>query len=249
MLPFRIAAADLIIGAACAGCGRPAITLCDECAPSFIPEPREAWPRPAPAELLGPKPVRPYASAPYEGPVRSALACYKEQGQFGLLRILGHMLAASVCAVAPADSPLVLVPIPSARLASVRRGYDAIGELARTAGEALRAIGLDCRVAAELRQSRRVADQSGLGARERSANMADALTIRSAAPLRGRDVIVVDDIITTGASIAEAVRVLDVAGCRPFGVAVVAVTERHAGRHPGTSDVAMEKRPPGGYGR
>lgn len=228
MLPFRLAAADLIIGAVCAGCGTPAITLCVQCRPEFIPAPREAWPNPIPEPLLHPTRVRPFASASHHGAVRAALAQYKEEGQFGLLRTLGHMLAASACAAAPADGRIVLVPIPSSRMSNARRGYDAVGELAREAASSLRGIGLDCRVQRGLRQARKVADQSGLGARERPINMADALTLRSTWGLEGRAVIVVDDIITTGASLAEAVRVLHRAGFRPAGLAVVAATERRS---------------------
>ena len=230
MLPFRVAAADLIIGAACAGCGRPAITLCDRCIPDFVPVPREVWPRPTPQGLLVPTRVRPFASAVHGGPVRSALAQYKEEGQFGLLRPLGHLLAASVCAAAPADGRLALVPIPSSRRSNARRGYDAVGELARTAAASLRGIGVDCRLEARLRQARRVADQSGLGARERALNMAGALASSSPRGPGGRAVIVVDDIITTGATLAEAVRVLDQVGARPIGIAVVAATTRHSSR-------------------
>ncbi len=226
VLPFRVAAADLLIGAACAGCGRPAITLCEECLPAFEPVPREAWPRPVPEGLLSPSPVPPFASAPHEGVIRAALARYKEEGQFGLLRPLGHLLAASVCASSPATGGVALVPIPSSRRSNVRRGYDAVGELAGAAATSLRAIGVDCRTEPRLRQARRVADQSGLGARERAVNMAGALTIGPTGGLGRRAVIVVDDIITTGASLAEAVRVLDRAGCRPVGIAVVAATAR-----------------------
>lgn len=226
MLPFRVAAADLIIGAACAGCGRPAVTLCESCLPKFVPRPRESGPRPPPAGLMLPSPVRPVASAPYEGAVRSALARYKEDGQFGLLRPLGHMLAASVCMATPARGDITLVPVPSSRAASARRGHDAVLELARAAASSLRRIGLDCRVEQALRQARRVVDQSGLGARERSANMSRALRVRSAAGLSGRAVIVVDDIITTGATLAEAARVLGDAGFRPPAAAVIAATAR-----------------------
>lgn len=224
MLPFHIAAADLIIGASCAGCGRPAITLCGACSLVLAPRPRVAWPRSVPRELLEPTEVRPIASGIHEGPLRAALAQYKEEGQFGLLRVLGHFLAASVCLAAPEHGPVVLVPIPSSRVARIRRGQDAIAELARSASDSLRSIGLDCSVRNPLVHSRRVADQSGLSARDRSANMTGALRLRSAAGLDGRRIVVVDDILTTGATVVEASRVLSSAGFRPAAVAVIAAT-------------------------
>lgn len=174
--------------------------------------------------------VRPFASASHEGPIRSALARYKEHGQFGLLRPLGHLLAASVCAAAPVEGGIALVPIPSSRRSNARRGYDAVAELAGSAADSLRGVGIDCRVESRLRQSRRLADQSGLGARQRAINMAGALTADSSHDFGKRHIVVVDDIITTGASLAEGVRALDRAGARPVGIAVIAATIRHSVR-------------------
>jgi len=226
VLPFRIAAADLIIGASCAGCGRPAITLCEACSVSLAPCPRVAWPRPVPRGLLEPTPVLPVAAGVHEGTLRAALAQFKEEGQFGLLRLLSHFLAASVCLAAPEAGPIVLVPIPSTRVSRLRRGHDAIGELARSGAKALRSIGVDCVVGNPLVHCRRVADQSGLSARERSVNMAGALRVRSTAGLEGRRVVVVDDVLTTGATVTEATRVLSSGGFRPSAVAVIAAAVR-----------------------
>ncbi|MDQ3156543.1 MAG: ComF family protein [Actinomycetota bacterium] len=226
MLPFRIAAADLIIGASCGGCGSPAITLCESCSGLLTPRPHVAWPRPVPHELLEPTAVIPVASGAHEGVLRAALAQYKEEGQFGLVKVLGHFLAASLCLAAPEDVPVLLVPIPSTRVARLRRGRDPVAELARSCSKALRAIGLDCSVGQPLVHSRRVSDQSGLSARERSANMNGALRMRSTAGLDGRRIVIVDDVLTTGATVAEATRVLSSAGFRPSAVAVIAAAVR-----------------------
>lgn len=227
VLPFRVAAADLIIGASCAGCGRPAITLCASCAGMLTPQPRVAWPRPTPQILRQPSLIEPIASGIHEGPLRAVLAQFKEEGQFGLLHILGHFLASSVCFAAPVNRPVVLVPIPSTRVTRMRRGQDTIGDLSRAAAKALQAIGIDCIVGSPLVHARRVADQSGLSAGDRSINMSDALRMRSVAGLEDRSIIVVDDILTTGATVAEAVRVLSEAGFRPASIAVIAATARH----------------------
>ena len=226
MLPFRIAAADLIIGASCGGCGRPAITLCESCSALLIPRPRVAWPRPVPRELVKPTEVPPVASGVHEGVLRAALAQYKEEGQFGLVTVLGHFLSAAVCLAAPAAGPVILVPIPSTRVARLRRGQDPIAELARSCSKTLRSIGVDCSVGRPLVHCRRVADQSGLSARERSVNMNGALRMRSTAGLDGRRIVVVDDVLTTGATVAEATRVLSSTGFRPAAVAVIAAAVR-----------------------
>lgn len=229
MLSFRVAAADLLIGANCAGCGRVALTLCERCRNELMPHPHEAWPDPPPPQLLRPTRVTPVASASHEGAVRAALAAYKERGRFGLLPVLSHLLAASLCRVTPGSIPVTIVPVPSSRRASTRRGYDAVADLARAAASAMRGIGLDCRVEAVLAHSRRVADQSELSARARADNMRGAMRLVSTAGLAGRDVVVVDDVLTTGATMVEAVGVLSAAGARPVGIAVIAATVRRSG--------------------
>lgn len=227
MLSFRVALADLLFGASCGGCGMPALTLCEHCAAALRPDPYEAWPSPTPFGLMAPSPVVPIAAGAYEGPLRSALTQYKEHGRFGLLRPLGHLLAASVCAHVPTGEAATLVPVPSSRRANFSRGYDAIGELAGTAARQLRQISISCESTPILVHTRQVADQSGLNAEQRSTNLVGALRLRREGFMIGPNVIIVDDIITTGATVAEAVRVLTRAGKRPIGIATIAATGRH----------------------
>jgi predicted amidophosphoribosyltransferase len=90
----------------------------------------------------------------------------------------------------------------------------------------LRARRLRVRCLDVLRQTRRVADQSTLTATERLANLAGALTASRPASVRGRRLLIVDDVITTGATLAEAARALRAAGADVLAVAVVAATIR-----------------------
>jgi predicted amidophosphoribosyltransferase len=78
-----------------------------------------------------------------------------------------------------------------------------------------------------LQHRRRVADQAGLTATARSANLTGAL--RARLDLRGVRVIVVDDVVTTGATLTEAARALRAAGAEVPAAAVIAATERHTG--------------------
>jgi predicted amidophosphoribosyltransferase len=78
------------------------------------------------------------------------------------------------------------------------------------------------RTAALLVQARDVQDQAGLGTAARTINLAGALRARRR--LDGLDVVVVDDVVTTGATLAEAARALTAAGARVRGAAVVAMT-------------------------
>ncbi|MEU8827408.1 ComF family protein [Streptomyces sp. NPDC048636] len=122
------------------------------------------------------------------------------------------------------EGPLLLVPVPSARRAVGARGHDPARRIALAAAGVLRAAGYSVRVPSVLRQRRRVRDQSGLGARQRLVNVSGALGV---VPGGGRllstgPAVLVDDLMTTGASLAEAARAVSAADGLVVGAAVVA---------------------------
>jgi len=206
--------ADLVLPRDCAGCAAPGRTLCPACravlagAAPFV---HRASPRPPGLPVVT-------AVAAYDGLVRSLLLAHKEHGRVGLARPLGHALAA---AVAVHGCGAVVVPVPSSRTSVRERGHD---HARRIATVAARRLGL--RSAPLLDQVRPVADQAGLDTAGRARNLAGALRARR--PLHGLEVVVVDDVVTTGATLAEAARALRVAGARVRGAAVVAATARRA---------------------
>lgn len=226
------AAAELALGSVCAGCERHPGSLCAECREVLR---GAARPVPLPAGAQMPAVA---AVADYEGAARAAIIAHKEHGRLGLARPLGDTLAISVAAVLEdgcprcGERPLRLVPVPSARRAVRRRGHDPLVRAARRAATVLRRVGHDCAVVPALRQVRAVADQAGLDAAARQANLESALEVRPAGRrlLGGRCVVLVDDIVTTGATLREAARALRSEGLAPCGCAVVAATVRRAGR-------------------
>ncbi|MEU3147695.1 MULTISPECIES: ComF family protein [unclassified Streptomyces] len=213
---------DLVLPAECGGCGRPRTVLCDRCRTALGgAAPRRVRPEPEPAGL----PVT-HAAARYADEVRATLLAHKERGALALSRPLGEALAGAVrgglreaAVVRPGSGqpggplhgdrgPVLLVPVPSARRAVRARGHDPALRIARAAAGALRRQGVPASVLPALRQRRGVADQSGLDARERHANLAGALVVAPGCGrlLREGQVVLVDDLMTTGASLAEAAR-------------------------------------------
>ncbi|MDI2131439.1 ComF family protein [Yinghuangia seranimata] len=234
----RLASAwvDLVLPGRCAGCGVRGAVLCAGCHVPLRRGPRPVRPDPAPAGFPGAV----FAAAPYEGPVRAVLIAHKEYGAHAAARPLGIALAGCVAALGPGPRA-VLVPVPSTRRAIRARGWDATGALARQAAAELRRRGVAAQVVPALRHTRQVADQAGLSARERAVNVTGALGVsRRLAPLfTGISVVIVDDLVTTGASLAEAARAVESAGARVTGAAVVAATPRHP--RPGPGHRAMRR--------
>ncbi|MFD9335262.1 ComF family protein [Streptomyces sp. NPDC060028] len=220
--------AGLVLPVDCAGCGAARVLLCGGCRSALSGAgARCVRPSPCPAGL-----PRVYASAAYEGAVRDVVLAHKERGALALAGALGGALAAAVRAGGAGGGrggagEVVLVPVPSARRQVRARGHDPARRIALAASARLRRAGVRARVAPVLRLRREVADQAGLGARGRRENLAGALeACRGAAPLTAgaARIVLVDDLMTTGATLAEAARALRAADIGPVtGAAVVAV--------------------------
>ncbi|UER53811.1 ComF family protein [Kineosporiaceae bacterium SCSIO 59966] len=223
-----------LLPVACAGCGRLDVPLCPSCADLLAGPAAQVDDVPAP----GCPPVT--AVADYDGAVRETVVAWKDHGRHDLTAALAAALTAAVARAVldggPSAGPVLLVPVPSARRAVRRRGEDLVATLARRSACALRAADLDAHAAPVLRPARRVHDQAGLGARQRAANLAGALRLRRGAdPARLRAaaaVVLVDDVVTTGSTLAEAARVLRATGAAPVRAAVVAATRRRVVRVP-----------------
>jgi predicted amidophosphoribosyltransferase len=213
---------DLVLPVACVGCGRDGVVWCAACTAPLHGSPRRAVPDPCPPGL----PVT-WAVAGYDGVVRDAVVAHKERGARVLTGALAGALAASAAAAAGCAGPLALVPAPS-RTAAVRaRGEDPTLRLARAAAVRLRRSGRPARVVPLLRMARSARDQAGLSAGERAVNLAGAVRVgRVPAGLSAYRIVLVDDVVTTGATLAECARSLHAAGLTVRAAAVVAATAR-----------------------
>jgi predicted amidophosphoribosyltransferase len=178
------------------------------------------------------------AAGVYSGPVRPAVLAFKERGRAELARPLGVALALAVAAVTgavPGRPPVVLVPVPSSRAALRARGRDHVRELTGRAVVELVAAGRPATGIRLLRRRGRVRDSAGLSAVERRANLAGTFEIAGAVP-PGAVLVLVDDVVSSGATLTEAATVLGAAtrrGDPPVLAAAVAATPRTPGR--GTS--------------
>lgn len=159
-----------------------------------------------------------FALGRYAGARRQAIVAVKERGRTDLITPLASTLAAALhrlVAWRMVDLPLTIIPAPTRRSAARRRGGDPIGRIAAAA--TARHPGIT--VAPALRMRALTRDSVGLGSGARERNIAGRVLL-SRRRLRtdgGGDVLIVDDVVTTGATLAESVRVL-----RSGGVAVVA---------------------------
>jgi predicted amidophosphoribosyltransferase len=236
---------DLMLPRPCP-CGDPAGPACVRCRGGLVAsEARLVLPYPAPVGL----PVC-AAGARYRGPVRRLLIAYKERGRRDLAAVLSMALVHAVLALpavraallqpsAASARRLLLVPVPASRAAWRARGFDHIVTLVRDALGPLRQLsrvaGLEVSWAPLLELTRRVADQAGLSTADRATNLRGALRMRSPDrfhPVRARAgpatlVILIDDVLTTGATLAEAVRALASGGIRVKSAAVIAAAVRH----------------------
>lgn len=219
------AAADLVLGARCAGCAEPAFGLCAVCATTL----RELAPVAVSRPVAGfPRTV---AAGPYHAELRRVVLAAKERQALIQLPLLSRLLTGAVAELLMCGEtrlPVTLVPVPSVRARVIERGIDLTAALAAGASRRLRRCGVEVRVVRAIRLVREPDDQAGLGRRERITNSQGAY--RCVPRLLAGSVIVIDDVVTTGATLAAVSTALRTAGWTPFGAATVAQTQRRGDR-------------------
>ncbi|MDO5627530.1 MAG: phosphoribosyltransferase family protein [Mobilicoccus sp.] len=220
------AVADLVLPARCGGCGVGGSSWCAACAGEFGR--LTAHPRLVAVRASGcPRLV---AAADYDGTVRRAVVAFKDGGRRDLRSVLAEGLrAALLSAIADlpeSTSPVLIVPAPSSPAARRIRGDVPLHLLGREAVQGLPLLtGRLCVWAPILRHTRRVGDQAGLSRTQRGSNVGHAFGVLPGAVLPpDAVVIIVDDVVTTGATLAECARAIDEFGGAVHGAAVLAAT-------------------------
>lgn len=188
----------------CAGCGEPDVSVCAAC-------------RSALADGILTRTVagvRVYSAAPYSGRVKRMLLALKRDGRVDAASALGSAMRNTVDAALGdiVGAGVELAAVPASRRSQRKRGFVPVDLIVKRAGLAR---------SRALRWARRPRDQIGLGRDQRRENLTGSLTAQR---VSGRRFIVVDDIVTSGATLAECVRALRQSGADIVACVTVATT-------------------------
>ena len=209
-------ALDLALPPACAGCGREGEVLCAACRPAL--DARLDLPAGVPIGMSADIPyplLQVEWCAPFAGSVRGALHQLKYAGERRLARPLGEALARRW--IRAGQGATVVVPVPVHATRERQRGYDQAALIAAMAATALE---LPCVRALE--RARATVAQFELGRDERSSNVSGAFRLRHGVPsIAGQWVLLVDDVVTTGSTLAACAAALEAGGA--LAVSAIAV--------------------------
>jgi predicted amidophosphoribosyltransferase len=251
--------ARLLLPVACP-CGELDVPWCAGCAALLTGPPvRAELGAPRLDRLDGVPPVPVWALTPYAGPVRDVVVHWKDRGRADLDRLLAPALRRAAARLGPVlshalgsalhpalgSAPIAVVPVPSTGAARRARGREPVAVLARAVARGLHDAGLPARVVPALVRRGAGRDQVGLGARARGRNLAGSvrMTRPGARALGQRSMcILVDDVLTTGATLAAVERALEGSGHDVLGATVLAATPPPARTAANDTACAVERQ-------
>lgn len=156
----------------------------------------------------------------YEGTVRRSLLHYKFRGSRSYAQVYGQLLAMKILQETEDFDVLTWVPISAVR--RWRRGYDQVELIAKAAAKALGICAIST-----LRKQRNNRPQSGLNdAAARRANVLGVYRILDSSAVAGKRIVLLDDIMTTGATASECARILLSAGAKEVSCYAVAASHQ-----------------------
>ncbi|MGO8795097.1 MAG: ComF family protein [Candidatus Sulfotelmatobacter sp.] len=177
--------------------------------------------------------VRAVAYGSYESGLRELIHLLKFGGMRPAANILGRMLAEAIGVLAPefpAES-VSMIPVPLHRSKIRQRGFNQAELIARAAMKNLAPSARLHLSVGVLERTRETVSQIGLTSHQRRINLRGAFRVAQPEAVKGREVLVIDDVYTTGATVSECARVLRRAGATRVWVATVARTLKISAQH------------------
>jgi ComF family protein len=170
---------------------------------------------------------RAVAYGAYEGALRDLIHLFKYQGTRPAEKLLGRLLHQATTGMALPDS-LIVIPVPLWSGKRQMRGFNQAEAIARAflSVQSGGSIQLDTSI---LSRTRDTVSQTGLTRHQRRANVRGAFTVLKPERIKGRSVLIVDDVMTTGTTAGECARVLRRAGAKEVFVATVARATKEVG--------------------
>jgi len=178
--------------------------------------------------------VRATAYGSYEGELRGLIHLLKYEGVLPARKVLGRFLAESILQLEDGfESGVVVIPVPLHKGKFRKRGFNQTEVAAKEALSVIRDNRFRLQTAILVRR-RDTASQIGLTRHQRRENMRGAFQVNDKDGVKGREVLLVDDVFTTGTTVSECARVLVRAGASKVWVATIARTLRVDGQTPKT---------------
>ena len=170
--------------------------------------------------------ARAAAYGSYESGLRELIHLLKYNGVRPAANVLGRMLAEAIATLEPgfAADPMAVVPVPLHRTKLRQRGFNQAELIARAAMKLIAPGDRLHLCAGVLERTRETASQIGLTSHQRRENLRGAFRVAQPEAASGREVLLVDDVFTTGSTVSECARVLRRAGATKVWVATVART-------------------------
>ncbi len=183
-----------------------------------------------PCRLAAPPFAQAVAYGRYEGHLRSLVHLLKYRGMQPVARLLGGLLAESLQRLSPsAPRQMVVIPVPMYAAKQRQRGFNHAELIARAAIAEMHRRDPQWSLRLQpsmLRRVRMTASQAGLTIAKRRQNLRGAFFVPKPSGLKGRHVLLVDDIYTTGATARACSQVLLRAGAASVYVVTVARAQR-----------------------
>lgn len=205
---------DALFPRGCAGCDRPDEVLCGDCRSLFA-----NW---RSRELVAHGTAQTWSASTYRGVVRHAILAWKDHDDTELDTVFGEVMTSllehsAISVSCRQQTAVLVVPVPSSRTSIRRRGRRHIDPLAKAVANALCGHGLDAkpyRALTSIASGGRSVQQASSA--QRAQRIGGRIALGSDAVMQGQQVVLVDDIITTGSTLRQCAQT-----CRQGGAEVI----------------------------